>query len=217
MTRVDADRHTLDRRSVRIRKSSHVLGANGHAGRRAERLHDGAAVDPAALETIADVGQRHELAAVERHDRRNRKTTSDPRRDDARGNGPVRVQHVESADAPDRVQQPVRLAQPAEAAQPVDTPEVMNGCTEKRVRTRLAIVAQGKNVDLVPPRHRLDEREKRRNNTLPTAAINPAGNNQADTQTTRILSFFCEGWLFLDLWCLTVRVTDSWNSSTSSS
>ena len=126
ITRVDAQRHALGGRSMATRKSSHVLRADGRPRRGPNRRRHGAAVDPPPLQAVADIRERDELAAVERHDRRNGKSAGDPRRDDAGGNRPIRVEHVESTDAFECGRQPVRLAQPTDAGHGVNSSEVVN-------------------------------------------------------------------------------------------
>ena len=135
----------------------------------------------AQLQSVTDIGQGDELAAVERDERGDAEAPAGQRGDQSGGERLIPVNHVERAIPPQRAGE--RRVLPKQSPWPS---EIVNRCAEQRIAAWLLVVPQGVHGDLVPPRQPLDEPKQSRGDALAPAAIDPARHDERDPHHRRV-------------------------------
>ena len=141
---------------------------------------DGNPMTTVPLQPVSNVGQRHELAAVGGDQGRDAEATASKCRDDARGHGPIGVEHVERSIAPQRSHQRGILPQQA-----FGTSEIMDCGAQQCVRTRLIVITQHVDRYVMAPGKPLNQRKENGDDAVNPAAVDATSYYQRNAQDTR--------------------------------
>ena len=176
---VHPERYHDRRATVRARQRGLELAADRDASGQGRCCQDRQTVLPAGLQAVADVGQRRELAAIERHHRRHAGESAEQRHQASGRLRPVRVQHVEGAVGPQRAAQGARLRHDTGRAT-----EVADHCAGQRVATRRVVVAQHVDEQLVLTRQPFHQPQQRRDDTLASTAVEAARHHERNAHAS---------------------------------
>ncbi len=161
---------------MRLREPFHVCRADRDARRQSERGGNSAALAPPDLQTVADIRNRRELAAVAGEDRRHAQPAGRGRGHEAGRKRPIAVDDVERAVMLQRSRQRGVLAQHASR-----TSQVAHHRAAQRIAARLFVVAERVHEHIVLPCQPFDQPDDGGNHLFAAASIDAAGHDEGDS------------------------------------
>ena len=161
---------------MQARQAVHEVAADCQPRCQPQCGRNGEPVLPSALKSIADLRNGHQLAAVERDNRRDAESDSGGRSRQAGWERPVAVHQVEWSIASKRAHERVILAHKAPRAA-----EIVNTGAEQRIGARPSIVTKCVDMKVVSAGLSFDEREQRGNDAVASAPVHTARDDKRDS------------------------------------